>query len=130
MVEQAFYSAGTGKCRADLMAAVTGDGLVVQLYGGDKPHVGAVAISLPRPSRANAAEISCSTSVIPLLGHKDDEVAKPVAEKIAKAVNQPVVVIAGIHVDNATLEEIEKIVENCHEAARRFIAGLPLTPST
>ncbi|MDF9409986.1 hypothetical protein L7E55_16815 [Pelotomaculum isophthalicicum JI] len=119
MVEQVFYTSGIGKCRVNLMVSVTaGGGLVAQLYGGDKPHVGAVAISLPRPSLSNVSKISCNTSVIPMLGHKDDEVAKPVAEEIAVAFSKPVVVVAGIHVDNAGPEVIKEIVENCHNVVR------------
>lgn len=87
--------------------------MVAQLYGGDKPHVGAVAISLFRPSLSDATKVSCNTSVIPMLGHKDDEVAKPMAEEIAKRFGKPVVVIASIHVDDASPETIRKILENC-----------------
>lgn len=118
MVEQMFFTAGEGRYRIDLLVSVTGDGLVVQLFGGEKTHVGAVAISLPRPSLYDPAKISCNTTVIPLLGHKDDEVAKPVAEEIAVVCGRPVVVAAGIHVDHAGPEEIEILVENCFAAVR------------
>jgi len=118
LVKQTVYTAGVGKCRVDLMVSVTGDGLVAQLYGGDRPHVGAVAISLPRPSLSDAAKVSCNTSVIPILGHKDDEIAKPIAEEIARSFGKPVVVVAGLHVDNAGPEIIKKIVENCYCAVR------------
>ncbi|OPX94175.1 MAG: hypothetical protein A4E53_00105 [Pelotomaculum sp. PtaB.Bin104] len=118
MVEQTVYTAGVGKCRVDLMVSMTGDGLVAQLYGGDKPHVGAVAISLPRPSLSNPAKVSCNTSILPMLGHKDDEIAKPIAEEIAKSFGKPAVVIAGLHVDNAGPELIKEIVGNCYCVVR------------
>ncbi|MCG9968908.1 hypothetical protein L9W92_12775 [Pelotomaculum terephthalicicum JT] len=123
MTEQVVYAAGDGKYRVELMVSITGDGLVAHLYGGDKPHVGAVAISLTRPSISDNTKVSCNTSVIPLLGHKDDEVAKPIAEKIALAFGKPVVVVVGIHVDNAGPEEIKKIMENCNYVAQIFIDG-------
>ncbi|MDD3654169.1 MAG: hypothetical protein PHO01_08315 [Desulfotomaculaceae bacterium] len=124
MVEQMFFTAGQGKFRIDLLVSVTGDGLVVQVFGGEKPHIGAVAISLPRPGLNDPAKISCNTTVIPLLGHKDDEVAKPVAEKIAVACGKPVVVAAGIHVDQAAPEEIKILVENCFSAVK-LLTGSP-----
>jgi len=124
LVEQMFFTAGEGRYRVDLVASVMGDGLAVQLYGGEKPHIGAVAISLPRPSLSDNARISCNTTVVPLLGHKDDEVAKPVAEEIAIACGKPVVVVAGIHVDDAGPEDIKKLVENCFNTVRIFTGNL------
>ncbi|OPX85952.1 MAG: hypothetical protein A4E52_01568 [Pelotomaculum sp. PtaB.Bin013] len=126
MVEQVIYTAGVGKCRVEMRVSITMDGLVAQLYGGDKPHIGAVAISLPRPSLSDATRVSCNTSVIPMLGHKDDEVAKPIAEQIAIYFGKPVVVIAGIHVDNAEPKEIEKIVENCYGVVQMLTKYNPI----
>ncbi|MDD4168679.1 MAG: hypothetical protein PHD36_00165 [Desulfotomaculaceae bacterium] len=123
MVKQMFFSAGEGRYRIDLLVSVTGDGLVVQLFGGEKTHVGAVAIGLPRPGLSDPAKISCNTIVIPLLGHKDDEVAKPVAEEIVVACGKPVVVAAGIHLDHAGPGEIETLVENCFAAVRLLIGS-------
>lgn len=118
MVEQKHFTTGEGKYRVELLVSVTGDGLVVQLFGGESAHVGAAAISLPRPSLRDPAVVSCNTIVVPLLGHKDDEIAKPVAEQIAVVCGKPVLVVAGMHVDNAGPEDIEALVKNSHEAAR------------
>ncbi|MBI3122079.1 MAG: hypothetical protein HYZ03_07340, partial [candidate division NC10 bacterium] len=57
----------------------------MNLVGGDIPHIGAVAISIPRPSRADARRRSATTSVFALLGHKEDELARPVAASLAQA---------------------------------------------
>jgi len=124
LVEQMYFKAGEGRFQVDLLVSVTGDGLVVQLFGGERTHVGAVAISLPRPSLSDPAKISCNTTVVPLLGHKDDEVAKPVAEEIAVVCGKPVLVVAGIHVDNAGPEDIKALVSNCHSAVRMLTGSL------
>ena len=116
-MKQLIYTAGSGVCKVEMTVSLTGEGIVAQLFGGERPHVGAVAISLPRLSRSGGG-ISCSTSVLPLIGHKDDEVAKPVAEELAKAFDQPVVVIAGLHVDNADAATIAALAENCRQAAQ------------
>ena len=47
----------------EISAILVGDDLVVIVQGGEKPHVGAVAVSIPRPSLADAEETSSSTSV-------------------------------------------------------------------
>lgn len=124
MIEQRSFHAGEGRFRITLLATLTGEGLVVQIYGGEKPHVGAVALSLPRPGLANPETLSCNTTVVPLLGHKDDEIAKPAAEEIAKAWGSPVVVVAGVHVDNAGKNDIEELVNNCGKAAKALIQEL------
>ncbi|MDF9409475.1 MAG: hypothetical protein A4E52_01560 [Pelotomaculum sp. PtaB.Bin013] len=124
MVEKKYYTAGEGKHRVELLVSVTGDGLVVQLFGGERTHVGAAALSLPRPSLRDPGVMSCNTIVIPLLGHKDDEIAKPVAERIAVVCGKPVLVVAGMHVYNAGPEDVEALVKNSHEAARMLIDSL------
>ncbi|OPX91536.1 MAG: hypothetical protein A4E52_00469 [Pelotomaculum sp. PtaB.Bin013] len=124
MVEQKYYTAGEGKHKVELLVSFTGDGLVVQLFGGESTHVGAAALSLPRPSLKDPAVMSCNTVVVPLPGHKDDEIAKPVAEKIAVVCGKPVLVVAGMHVHNAGPEDIEALVKNSHEAARMLIDSL------
>ena len=112
MVKSVSVQAGEGKYTVSIAATITGDGIIVQLLGGEKPHVGAVVLGLPRPSLADPAQISCNTIVVPLLGHKDDEAAKPVAERLARLFNQPVAVVAGIHLDRATAAEIELLKKN------------------
>lgn len=124
MLEQKTFYAGEGRFRISLLATFTGEGLVVQVLGGEKPHVGAVALSIPRPGLADAERVSCNTTVVPLLGHKDDEIAKPLAEEIVKVWRSPVVLVAGVHIDNAGPEEIGTLVRNCREAAGLLIQAL------
>lgn len=118
-----FYQkqAGTVPFQVDLLVTITKSGLIVQLLGGDTPHVGATVISHPRPSLIPGGGISCNSIVIPELGHKEDELAKPLAEKIAITLNCTVVMIAGIHVDNAGRREIEKIKATCRDLVEVFL---------
>lgn len=124
MVEQRIYQVGEGRFQVKLLVTITGAGLVAQFFGGDKPHVGAVALSVPRPGLADPEKVSCNTTVVPLLGHKDDEVAKPAAEEIVRAWGSPVVVIAGIHVDNAGEKDIEILVDNCKSVTKSLLGDL------
>jgi gallate decarboxylase subunit D len=98
----------------DLEASVRfiGKDLLVALWGGERPHVGAVAIAQPRPSLKVPERVSATTSVVCLLGHKEDDLAKAVAEILAAAMNTTVVVTAGIHWDNLDAEGIRKVLRN------------------
>lgn len=124
MIVQKVFHAGEGRLGITLLVTITQEGLVAQVFGGEKPHVGAVALSLPRPGLADPGKVSCNTTVVPLLGHKDDEIAKPVAEEIVKAWGSPVAVVAGVHVDNASREDIDSLISNCMEAAKALIKDL------
>ncbi|OQY53798.1 MAG: hypothetical protein B6245_22335 [Desulfobacteraceae bacterium 4572_88] len=100
----------------DLEAAVRviGQDVLLAIWGGEKPHIGAVAVAQPRPSLRQPDVTSATASVICLLGHKEDELAKMASERLAAVLNTPVVVTAGIHWDNIGEEGIRQVVENSH----------------
>lgn len=68
-----------GKYSLQAVITKTNGGLSVYLGGGDEPHIGTVAISQPRLSQKGDGSISCTTSVINLLHHKDDTLAVPLS---------------------------------------------------
>jgi hypothetical protein len=98
----------------DLEASVEriGADLLVAIRGGEKPHIGAVAVAQPRPSLKDAQITSATASVFCLLGHKEDEMAKAASEVLAAALNTTVVVTAGIHWDRLTPAGIQTVVSN------------------
>lgn len=104
---------GSGKHKVYLFATVTTGGIMANLVGGDRPHLGAVVLAVPRRSQDCPDVVSCTSSIIPLIGHKDDEAAKPLAEMLAKETDLPVSIAAGIHIDNANADDIEIIKKNC-----------------
>ncbi len=89
-----------------------GEDVLVAIWGGEKPHIGAVAVAQPRPSLKDPEVTSATTSVICLMGHKEDELAKASAEILAAALKTPIVVTAGIHWDNLDPEGIRRIIQN------------------
>lgn len=124
MIKQSSYQAGEGRFCIKMFVSETDEGLVAQLFGGEKPHVGAMVLSVPAPGMINPGAITCTTVVVPLLGHKDDHVAKLAAEQIARAAGVPVVVVAGVHVDDAGEKEIKELVNNCQVVTRALLKDL------
>ena len=98
----------------DLTASVRliGQDLLVAIWGGEKPHIGAVAVAQPRPSLKDPDLTSATASVICYVGHKEDELVKASAEIIAAVLNTRVVVTAGIHWDNLDQGGIDTILKN------------------
>jgi gallate decarboxylase subunit D len=98
----------------DLEASVRliGNDLLVAIWGGEKPHIGAVAVAQPRPSLKDPDAVSATASVFCFVGHKEDELAKAASEILAAALNTQVVVTAGIHWDNISKEAIQKVIRN------------------
>jgi len=89
-----------------------GADVLVSIWGGERPHIGAVAVAQPRPSLKDPELTSASTSVICLIGHKEDDLVKATAEIMAATLETQVVVTAGIHWDNLSPEAIQQIIRH------------------
>lgn len=83
-----------------------GNDYVIVFGGGEKPHIGAVALGVPRPSLKKDGTCSSSASVICLTGHKEDLLARTAALELSKVFQHSVTVTVGIHIDNVAPESI------------------------
>lgn len=112
-----------------LTAEVTiiGSDLLVVISGGDRPHIGSVAVAMPRPSLQNRALMSATSSVYNLPGHKDQVIAQHVAEELSSKLNRTVVVTAGFHVDAISGKGIENVRANAARLAQRIQVSLKKT---
>ena len=115
------WEVGSGRCEVQLLAYSMGRELVVCLYN-ENAHLGAIAVGEYDPASGRA-----STSVITRTGHKDDAVAAEAAHTIAKATRNAVCVMAGIHIDNVTPQEIQQVVENCRVAVGKLVEKITLS---
>lgn len=97
-----------------------GNDLLVVLSGGKK-HIGAIGFTQPRLSLQNKNKISATSSVYTYLGHKEDTVVKPISEELSSRLNRKVVVIAGLHWDNLSRDDIEVILSTCRRLADRIM---------
>ncbi|HMM22112.1 MAG TPA: proteasome assembly chaperone 4 family protein [Selenomonadales bacterium] len=101
----------SGRIRVSLRAAAMGADLCLIISGGDRPHLGAVALAQPRPSLAEPDRLSPSVSLLTLVGHKEGGIACQAAERIASRTGRNVVVCCGIHVDEIQGGEITAVLE-------------------
>ena len=115
MVER--HSEQYGRIAIEFTAVPMGNDLCVVIAGGEIPHLGATAVAQARPSLEDKTKLSATTSVITLLGHKEDVVATRVAHALAARLNKNVAVCCGIHVDDIRPDELEFV----QGAVRRFI---------
>ena len=92
-----------------------GADMLVCIWGGDRPHIGAVAAAQPRPSLADQNRRSATCSVLTYPGHKEDEVVKLVSERLSASLDTHVVVTAGIHWDELKQNEISIIESRIEE---------------
>lgn len=110
-------STGEGRRTVELVVVDTGDGLVGILTGGEHRHVGGVVLASPRTSLTGSGQPSCDTYIVPVCGHLDVEVAREVAITLCANSGVAVTVTAGIHIDDATSEDLREIRESCRQLA-------------
>lgn len=95
-------------------AIVTDAGVQIVLFGGDKPHIGAVGILAP----------DGNITVTEFEGHKEGILCHRWCVELAKAGCTPAVISAGIHYDNAGNEEIIRVVQLCEKLLQDVLDDL------
>ena len=119
-------TAGTGRYTVTLTAWTTeGNGICAFLTGGEKPHNGGTVVACPRlkSNARNNEDRTADIWVSGVPGHKDTEVGIPIAIQLAVALNEPISLTAGIHIDHATPDEVRLLCDNCARAAEELIAA-------
>lgn len=113
-------SIDTGKFKVTLHAILSGDDLSVIIGGGETPHIGSVVIARPDKESKKASYTTWTD-----IGHKDDIVAKEAATELMKSLNfdKNVVVIAGLHINNATKEDINRLVKNSNNLVKSLLVS-------
>jgi hypothetical protein len=106
---------GEGRATINVTVSSMGSDLLVRICNQDA-HIGAVAVGDYDYEHERA-----SVSVVTRLGHKDDTLAKEAAYLLTKSMRRPVCVVAGVHLDNITAEEIERILANTKLAVSEII---------
>ena len=110
-----------GPYRIEAEALQVGEDLVLSIWGGTKPHVGAVALAIPRPSLKDPTVTSSTASVLARLGHKEDEIVKQLSERISAVLNKVVTVSAGMHWDHIPDKDVGIVRLACEELIDKII---------
>ena len=101
-------TSGESKYKVFLEKKQLGNDLIYILGGGERSHIGGVVVCEPKKK----------PNVIRLGTHHDYVVLTPIAKAACKKYNKTVVAVGGIHIDNASKEEIKIIVDNCKELVK------------
>jgi len=116
-------TAESGGRRLEGRVRRTGDDLVVIVEGGT-PHVGCVVLAVGRPSAADSSKLSVTTSVLTLPPHKEEPVARRIAEALAGRFGGAVVVTAGIHEERLDREGVAEWLRLGGELASGLVRAL------
>lgn len=103
---------GSGSYQMSAVITILGDDIAICIGGGEKEHIGGAALASSRPSLKNDGAISASASVLCVMGHKDDCLARETALQLASKFNTNVLVSVGLHLDQAEAHDIQKLQTN------------------
>jgi len=101
-------TAGEGKLKVWLKMMEVGEDLVLVLGGGERPHIGGSVMAIPGKEPI----------ITGLEGHRDIDVLKPMAESACRKHGKTVIALGGLHVDNASKDEVQQMIINCEELSK------------
>lgn len=105
-------SSGEGIKLVEAAVVCCGKDINICIGGGDTFHIGAASLAVPRPSLKKTGELSASASVICVTSHKEDQIAREAALRLAAGFNARVSVSCGLHIDGATDDDITELYNN------------------
>lgn len=103
-----FFSEGSGRTQVDYKIEEIGDDLEISITGG-VIHVGGVGLV--------AGGVY---NILSVRNHKEFELIQPLADKLKKYNDINILIVAGIHLDEITLDEIREILDNNQKAIEKI----------
>lgn len=119
MYSNYYAEAGEGKYSVKAAATYLGEDISVAVGGGTLDHIGAVSLGVYEPIRDSA-----TISTISVFTHRDDAIASYFAKTISKDRKCTVSVSAGIHIDDATEDDIAILKENAYVCCKKLLCAL------
>lgn len=116
-------SESSGEFQVMARVLALGPDCLVIVWGGTRPHVGAVGMAQFRPSLRDPQEPAATSSVFTFVGHKEDMLAKLMSEDLARRLERNTVVAAGMHWDSLTDGDIDTITALCGRIVEGIVLG-------
>lgn len=104
-------SAGEGRYTVKLNSHKIGKDRLVIITGGEEEHIGS----------ATLIEEKGQLQTISKKGHKDHIVSERMANIIYDQIGKDLLVVCGIHIDDASTEEIDILVDNTQACVNIFL---------
>jgi len=118
-------STGTGVYTVNASLQLLGADVLISVWGGTRPHIGALSVSTPHPECTAEEGRSSTVLQFSFPGHRDDVVACRVSGRVAAALQRKVVVSAGIHVPDITPAGIDTVLANVDCLIEKISSLLP-----
>ena len=126
-----FYSScGENNHHVEVVCTLAGNDACLCVAGGQAAHIGAAALAIPRESLRGDGSRAASASVICVTGHKDDELAREIALNFATKHGCAATVTVGLHIDDATEQDIRLLIQNTKMALEDIDIQLANSPRT
>lgn len=102
---------GEGRYRVALQYIHVGRDILVIITGGEEAHIGA----------ASLIEDGAYLQTIKKGGHKDYIVSEKMAKAIYDRMERDLLIVCGIHIEDAAEEEIKRLIDNAEKCVDEFL---------
>ena len=99
-----------------------GRDLLAVLRGGEA-HLGCAVLAVPRPSLKDPEHLSCTSSVLNQVGHKDEVPCRQVAEALCVHSGKVTVCTGGLHWDGITSQQLGKVSQLMEEILSEVVSA-------
>lgn len=131
-IPEGVLSQGSAPYDVHLEIRLAGEDILAAITGGTRPHIGAVCLAEPSgaahpvtgESAVAGAGQSLKLQTMAAPGHKDAVLAEMFAAALCKEYGVRVCAAAGVHVDDASGEEIALMVKNAKELLEKVLENL------
>ena len=104
-------SAGEGRYSVRLESYDIGKDMLIVITGGEEDHIGS----------ATLIEAKSHLQTMIKKGHQDHVVSEKMANIIYDTIGKDLLVVCGIHIDDASKEEIDMLVHNAQKCVDIFL---------
>jgi hypothetical protein len=115
------FTAGKARHRVSALAVMCGVDLIVIVGGGEMPHIGAIgAATSPHLYDQNTGAAFVNPQLITFPNHKETEIVHKAVKRLSIKLKRNVMISAGMHITNASANDIQLLVENFDELINKI----------